>query len=63
VRVQAPPNLTRDVKTLLDAGVDDLGGISPVTPDYINKEYAWPHLDALAADCAAHGFALEARLP
>jgi FO synthase len=63
VRVQAPPNLTRDVKTLLDAGVDDLGGISPVTPDYINREYAWPHLDALAADCAAHGFALEARLP
>jgi len=63
VRVQAPPNLTRDVRDLLDAGVDDLGGISPVTPDFINVEYAWPHLDELATAVVQHGFQLEARLP
>ncbi len=50
VHLQAPPNLTPgDVAGLLGAGVDDLGGVSPVTPDHVNPEYPWPHLDGLAA--------------
>ena len=63
VTVQAPPNLSASVAPLLAAGVNDLGGISPLTPDYINRTYAWPHLDDLARDCAAAGFTLRARLP
>ena len=63
VTVQAPPNLSYDVAPLLAAGVNDLGGISPLTPDFINRTYAWPHLDRLAADCAAAGFTLAPRLP
>jgi FO synthase len=47
---------------LLRAGINDFGGISPVTPDYINPRHPWPHLDALAAACAIAGFALEPRL-
>jgi FO synthase len=63
VTVQAPPNLSASVAPLLAAGVNDLGGISPLTPDYINLAYAWPHLDRLAADCATAGFTLARRLP
>ncbi len=63
VTVQAPPNLSAEVAPLLAAGVNDLGGISPLTPDFINRTYAWPHLDRLAADCAAAGFTLARRLP
>jgi FO synthase len=61
MRVQAPPNLA-DVADLLAAGVDDLGGVSPLTPDHVNPERPWPHLDALAAATAAAGFALTERL-
>lgn len=63
VTIQAPPNLSADVAPLLAAGVNDLGGISPLTPDFINRTYAWPHLDRLAQDCAAAGFTLAPRLP
>jgi FO synthase len=64
VSVQAPPNLSPDgVGLLLGAGVNDLGGISPVTPDYINARHAWPHLDALATECEIRGFTLRPRLP
>ena len=63
VTVQAPPNLSADVAPMLAAGVNDLGGISPLTPDFINRTYAWPHLDRLDADCAAAGFTLTRRLP
>jgi FO synthase len=61
MRVQAPPNLA-DVADLLAAGVDDLGGVSPLTPDHVNPEKPWPHLDALAAAVAAEGFRLAERL-
>jgi FO synthase len=63
VTIQAPPNLSADVAPLLAAGVNDLGGISPLTPDFINRTYQWPHLDRLAADCTAAGFVLAPRLP
>jgi FO synthase len=63
VTVQAPPNLSHDVAPLLAAGVNDLGGISPLTPDFINRRHAWPHLDRLADDCARQGYTLAPRLP
>jgi FO synthase len=63
-RVQAPPNLVdgTDVARLLAAGVDDFGGVSPVTPDHVNPERPWPHLDVLADVAASAGFTLTERL-
>ncbi len=64
VSVQTPPNLSAgDVVDLLDAGADDLGGISPLTRDYINPEFAWPHLTDLARSLEDRGYALRPRLP
>jgi FO synthase len=61
--VQAPPNLSPDDhRLLLQAGINDWGGISPVTKDFVNPEAPWPHLAALARTCAAAGFALRPRL-
>ncbi len=64
VSVQAPPNLSapEDVALLLAAGVNDWGGISPLTPDYVNPEAPWPHVAALAGACRAEGFGLAERL-
>jgi FO synthase len=64
VSVQAPPNLSPDDHALLlRAGLNDWGGISPLTPDYVNPEAPWPHVDALACTCADAGHALAPRLP
>ena len=62
VAVQAPPNLSDDLGALLAAGVDDWGGVSPVTPDHVNPERHWPHLDRLAAVTEAAGHVLAPRL-
>jgi FO synthase len=64
MRVQAPPNLVDLAETaaLLDAGVDDWGGVSPLTPDHVNPERPWPDLDVLAQASAAKGFVLTERL-
>ncbi len=62
VAVQAPPNLVDDPGILIDAGVDDFGGISPVTVDHVNPERPWPELDALRAFVEARGLALVPRL-
>ena len=74
VSVQAPPNLAgelgegsaesahSDQALLLRAGIDDWGGVSPVTPDHVNPERPWPGLDDLAAVTAAAGFTLRPRL-
>ena len=64
VRIQAPPNLTDigELGRLLDAGIDDWGGISPVTADHVNPERPWPHLDVLEDVTAAAGFNLVPRL-
>ncbi|MFN2539306.1 MAG: bifunctional FO biosynthesis protein CofGH, partial [Mycobacteriales bacterium] len=64
MRVQAPPNLVDLAETalLLQAGVDDWGGVSPLTPDHVNPERPWPHLDDLADASSANGFQLTERL-
>lgn len=64
MNVQAPPNLSApDYPRLLDAGINDWGGISPLTPDFINPEAPWPHLRDLEAQTRSRGFALTQRLP
>lgn len=62
VHLQAPPNLTDDFGVLLDAGIDDWGGVSPVTADFVNPERPWPSLDRLREVTEARGFALAPRL-
>jgi FO synthase len=62
VHVQAPPNLADDLAALLDAGIDDWGGVSPVTADHVNPERPWPELDALRAATESAGHVLAPRL-
>jgi FO synthase len=64
VSVQAPPNLNpHATELLIQAGINDFGGISPVTPDFINPGHPWPHLARLGEQCADAGFRLLPRLP
>ncbi|MBW8755803.1 MAG: 7,8-didemethyl-8-hydroxy-5-deazariboflavin synthase CofG, partial [Sphingomonadales bacterium] len=63
VSVQAPPNLNDErLAELIDAGIDDWGGISPVTRDHVNPEAPWPEIERLEAICAAAGRPLIERL-
>ncbi len=62
IHVQAPPNLSDDFGVLLDAGIDDWGGVSPVTADHVNPERPWPALDRLREVTEAKGFVLAPRL-
>ncbi|MGB6053154.1 MAG: bifunctional FO biosynthesis protein CofGH, partial [Rhodococcus sp. (in: high G+C Gram-positive bacteria)] len=63
MRIQAPPNLVEAAETaaLLGAGVDDWGGVSPLTPDHVNPERPWPNLDTLAELSSAAGYTLVER--
>jgi 7,8-didemethyl-8-hydroxy-5-deazariboflavin synthase CofG subunit len=64
VNIQAPPNLSDpDYEELLDAGINDWGGVSPLTPDFINPERPWPHLKELERRTRAKGFQFRQRLP
>jgi FO synthase len=64
MNIQAPPNLTPDGYELyLEAGINDWGGVSPLTPDFINPEAPWPALRLLQEKSAQAGFELRARLP
>jgi FO synthase len=64
VNIQAPPNLSAPYyDELLDAGINDWGGISPLTPDFINPEKPWPHLEQLKLRTEAKGYFLRQRLP
>jgi FO synthase len=64
VHVQAPPNLSPGVyEKLIGAGIDDWGGVSPVTPDHVNPEAPWPAITALAERTASFGKVLVPRLP
>jgi len=63
MNLQAPPNLSySDFPRLLDAGINDWGGISPVTKDFINPEAAWPQISKLRAETEARGLQLRERL-
>jgi len=63
MRIQAPPNLVsaEECRALVAAGVDDWGGVSPLTPDHVNPERPWPNLDTLAEITASAGFTLTER--
>ena len=62
-RIQAPPNLVgAQYDLILRAGIDDWGGVSPLTPDHVNPERPWPAIDELAAHTARAGFTLRERL-
>jgi 7,8-didemethyl-8-hydroxy-5-deazariboflavin synthase CofG subunit len=64
LNIQAPPNLSdAHYADLLDGGINDWGGISPLTPDFINPEKPWPHLQQLQQRTSAKGFELRRRLP
>ncbi len=64
MNIQAPPNLSdAHYADLLDGGINDWGGVSPLTPDFINPEKPWPHLDKLRQRTEAKEFELRQRLP
>ena len=64
INLQAPPNLSPGAHALLlRAGINDWGGISPVTKDWINPEFAWPEVASLSASCQEAGLKLKERLP
>jgi FO synthase len=63
MNLQVPPNLTEDFGIYLDAGINDWGGVSPLTIDWVNPEAPWPHLDRLESVTNAAGFELRQRLP
>ncbi|WP_280525035.1 bifunctional FO biosynthesis protein CofGH [Streptomyces inhibens] len=63
-RIQAPPNLVDgEYALLIGAGIDDWGGVSPLTLDHVNPERPWPQIDELTERCATAGFELRERLP
>jgi FO synthase len=63
MNIQAPPNLSPGVlPQIINAGINDWGGVSPLTPDFVNPEAPWPHLDTLARETAAAGKFLDQRL-
>jgi FO synthase len=64
INIQAPPNLSAPYyEELIDAGINDWGGVSPLTPDFINPEKPWPHLEQLRLRTEARGAVLRQRLP
>lgn len=63
MNLQVPPNLTEDFGVYLGAGINDWGGVSPLTIDWVNPEAPWPHLDKLRAVTEDSGFELRPRLP
>lgn len=62
ISIQAPPNLSKRHIHYLNAGINDWGGISPVTIDFINPQHEWPEIQALAESCASAGYDLQERL-
>lgn len=63
MHIQAPPNLSPgELEKIIHAGIDDWGGVSPLTPDHVNPEAPWPHLDQLAAQTRVAGKHLHERL-
>ncbi len=62
IHLQAPPNLTADIAALLESGIDDFGGISPVTSDFVNPEMPWPSIESLREATELAGGSLVPRL-
>lgn len=64
INIQVPPNLSPKIYAgYIDAGINDWGGISPLTPDYVNPEYPWPTIKDITEVTKMKGFTLRARLP
>ena len=64
MNIQIPPNLSpNNYNDFLDVGINDWGGISPITVDYVNPEFAWPQINTLENKCAEQSFELQARFP
>ena len=64
MNIQIPPNLSPiSYSGFLSVGINDWGGISPITPDYVNPEFPWPSIEAVEKNCANAGFELRARFP
>lgn len=64
MNIQIPPNLSPEsYADFLSVGINDWGGISPVTPDYVNPEFSWPPIDTVEKNSSSAGFELKARLP
>lgn len=63
ITIQIPPNLVKNLEPFLKAGARDLGGISEITPDYINPEHPWPRIEDLREEVERFGFVLKERLP
>jgi len=64
MNIQIPPNLSPiSYSGFLSVGINDWGGISPITPDYVNPEFPWPSIEAVGKNCANAGFELRARFP
>ena len=64
MNIQIPPNLSpNSYPDFLSVGINDWGGISPLTPDFVNPEYSWPHIETVKKNCMNAGFELRARFP
>jgi len=64
MNIQIPPNLSPiSYSDFLAVGINDWGGISPITPDYVNPEFPWPSIEGVDKNCANAGFDLRARFP
>ncbi len=64
MNIQIPPNLSpNSYQDFLQTGINDWGGISPITPDYVNPEFSWPQISTVRENCKKSGFDLRARFP
>lgn len=63
MNIQVPPNLNQCLETYIDAGINDWGGISPLTTDYVNPDHPWPQIDEMDRAILRKGLSLRARLP
>ena len=63
ISIQVPPNLSPDINLFLKSGINDLGGISPLTIDWVNPDHLWPNINKLKNDTLLTGQVLKKRLP
>ena len=64
MNIQIPPNLSpKSYQSFLSVGINDWGGISPLTPDFVNPEFAWPEINKVDSDSKDAGFKLKCRFP